>query len=183
MSPDFDRAVKNVLEREGVLSDDPSDAGGLTKFGISQKSYPNLDIALLTKEQAIEIYRRDYWERSGAAKVNSQLIAEELFDTAVNMGNGTAIQILQESLNYLYKLLYDSGGNTRFLTSLTVDGRFGQKSMEALSCVIPRWQNTLWKIMNIRQFQRYEAIVASRPQNATFLLGWINRRTFELVED
>jgi lysozyme family protein len=182
MNPDFDQAVKNVLEREGILSDDQADAGGLTKYGISQKAYPNLDIAALTKEAAIEIYRRDYWDRCGAAKVQSQLIAEELFDTAVNMGTGTAVQILQDSLNYLYKLLYDAG-NSDFSTMLKVDGRFGSKSMEALSKVIPRWKNTLWKVMNIRQFLRYESIVANRAQNAKFLLGWINRRTFELVED
>jgi lysozyme family protein len=58
---DFDRALPIVLRFEGGYVDHPSDPGGETKFGISKRSYPHLDIKALTKEQAGDIYHRDYW--------------------------------------------------------------------------------------------------------------------------
>jgi lysozyme family protein len=182
MVPDFKKAVKNVLEREGILTDDPDDSGGLTKYGISQKAFPNIDITNLTREQAIEIYRELYWERSGASKVQSQLVAEELFDTSVNMGVTTAVTIMQRSVNKLSKMLCDAGYKSKNLM-LSTDGIFGSRTQEAVNSVVSRWDSTLWKIMNHLQFSQYELLVESRPANAQFLLGWINRRTFEIVED
>ena len=52
---DFNKAVEKVLKFEGVLSNDKYDAGGLTKYGISKRMYPTLDIANLTQEQAKDI--------------------------------------------------------------------------------------------------------------------------------
>lgn len=58
---------------EGELSLDPDDAGNWTggekgkgelrgtKFGISAKAYPHLDIKSLSLSQARDIYERDYW--------------------------------------------------------------------------------------------------------------------------
>ncbi len=59
---DFTKAVEVVLRREGAFCDQPADRGGKTNYGISQRQYPDLDIANLTEEQAIAIYRRDYWQ-------------------------------------------------------------------------------------------------------------------------
>ena len=59
----FETAVAFVLEQEGGLSNLAGDSGGLTKFGISKNNHPDLDIAGLTQEQAIEIYRMDYWNK------------------------------------------------------------------------------------------------------------------------
>lgn len=95
--PDFSAAVALVLEREGVLSDDKADPGGLTKFGISQAAYPNLDIARLTREEAIAIYRRDYWDRCRCGELPWSL-ALVLFDAAVQHGTGTAVRLLQRAL-------------------------------------------------------------------------------------
>ena len=51
----FLKAVEMVLAHEGGYSCDPQDPGGETKFGISKKSYPNLDIEHLSRDEAIEI--------------------------------------------------------------------------------------------------------------------------------
>jgi lysozyme family protein len=59
---DFNKSVKIVLQHEGAFSDQAADRGGKTMYGISQRQYPDLDIANLTEEQAREIYRRDYWQ-------------------------------------------------------------------------------------------------------------------------
>lgn len=63
MSGWFERAVQIVLEKEGVLSDDARDPGGLTKYGITKREYPDLDIANITVADAVAIYRRDYWAK------------------------------------------------------------------------------------------------------------------------
>lgn len=78
----FVRAVEIVLRHEGGLADNPSDPGGITNYGISRRSYPNLDIAGLTREQAAEIYYRDWWCRYGYGRLPDQ-IAIKLMDLAV----------------------------------------------------------------------------------------------------
>lgn len=81
-----------ILEVEGGYSNDPKDAGGETKFGISKRSYPNLDIKNLTIEKAMEIYRKNYWEPLNLDKY-SLPVSLVIFDTAINMGRETALAI------------------------------------------------------------------------------------------
>ena len=57
----FDILVKKVLKHEGGYVNDPSDPGGETKYGISKRAFPDLDIKNLTEEQAILIYYDEYW--------------------------------------------------------------------------------------------------------------------------
>ena len=57
----FDRAFRFLIGEEGGYVNDPADPGGETKFGISKRAYPQLDIKSLTLDQAKAIYRRDYW--------------------------------------------------------------------------------------------------------------------------
>jgi lysozyme family protein len=78
---DFHAAIQTVLDHEGGYSNDPSDRGGETKYGISKTSYPDLDIKNLTREEAIAIYERDFWIFGG---LTSQRIATKLFDGYVN---------------------------------------------------------------------------------------------------
>lgn len=81
----FDRCVTFVLKQEGGYVNDPHDAGGETNFGISKRAYPSIDIKSLTREEAIEIYRDDYWKTIGCEKMDWPLCLI-VFDTAVNMG-------------------------------------------------------------------------------------------------
>lgn len=93
----FDDAVALVLGHEGGYVDHPSDPGGKTKYGISQRAYPHLDIARLTVDDAIAIYRRDYWDRM-RMDVLPDVVRADLFDTAVNSGPGTAARLLQRAV-------------------------------------------------------------------------------------
>ncbi len=52
----FEGALKFTLSWKGGLVNDPNDPGGETKYGISKRAYPELDIANLTLEQAKGIY-------------------------------------------------------------------------------------------------------------------------------
>ena len=94
---DFHRAVQIVLEHEGGYSDNRDDPGGETNFGISKRSYPHLDIKNLTKKDAVDIYRRDFWDACRCDDINWPLNLY-LLDCAVNQGVGAAITILQRTL-------------------------------------------------------------------------------------
>lgn len=94
----FDKAFRVIIGHEGGYSSDPRDPGGETKFGISKRAYPHLDIKNLTLEQAKEIYRRDYWSRVRGDDLPYS-VALCLFDYAVNSGVDAAIKAAQRALN------------------------------------------------------------------------------------
>lgn len=94
----FDTAVAFVLRHEGGYSQDLADPGGETNWGISRRAYPDLPIALLTREEAINIYRRDYWMRMRCDELPGQ-VALLVFDAAVNQGPDAAVKMLQEELS------------------------------------------------------------------------------------
>ncbi len=80
---DFSRCIDPILAEEGGLSNHPADPGGLTQYGISQRSYPTLDIAALTLDDAQALYRRDYWNPLHGSQLPSGLDLLML-DCAVN---------------------------------------------------------------------------------------------------
>ena len=93
----FDQAFDRLIGHEGGYVFDPRDPGGETKYGISKRSYPALDIRALTLADAKAIYRRDYWDRAQCDKMPLEL-AFDVFDAAVNSGIGQAIRWLQRSI-------------------------------------------------------------------------------------
>lgn len=90
----FDRFIDRVLGHEGRYANDPNDPGGETNWGISKRSYPNLDIKALTRDQAVAIYRADFWARVHADEMPAELAFQAL-DFAVNSGPETALRYLQ----------------------------------------------------------------------------------------
>lgn len=96
----FDKALDFVLEMEGVYTNDRQDPGGTTKYGISSRAYPHLDIENITLDDARALYIRDYWKGSGAKVADiSPELAMIMFDTAVNMGTEYSIRLLQRILH------------------------------------------------------------------------------------
>jgi lysozyme family protein len=98
---DFNTVIEKVFQREYPSEDKAyhvvkGDKGGPTKYGISQRAYPNLDIKNLTKEQAIEIAKRDYWDKNKIDQLDPSL-REIHFDTAFNKGSGAARKFLELS--------------------------------------------------------------------------------------
>lgn len=95
----FDRAFSLLIspEYEGGYSNDPTDPGGETKFGISKASYPSLDIKSLTRDQVKPIYKADFWGPAGCDIVPDEL-KYPLFDFAVNSSPRRAVKTLQKRL-------------------------------------------------------------------------------------
>ena len=93
----FDLFINRVLGTEGGYVNNPADPGGETNWGISKRAYPDVDIANLTREAAIEIYRRDFWDAVHADEM-PDAIAFQALDFAVNSGIQTAVRKLQAAL-------------------------------------------------------------------------------------
>ena len=94
----FEICIDRVLGHEGGYVNNPADPGGETKWGISKRSYPKLDIKALTREQAIALYRRDFWDRLALGTLPLG-VAHQLLDFAVNSGPSTATRACQRALN------------------------------------------------------------------------------------
>lgn len=92
---DFDTVMSHILNYEGGARL-VRDSGGLTKYGISQRAYPGLNIRALTEHEAINLYRRDYWNRIGASTAPANLRLA-LMDSAVNEGVGKAQSLYRQS--------------------------------------------------------------------------------------
>jgi lysozyme family protein len=99
MADPFEAAITLLLspDVEGGYVNDPLDPGGETHWGISKRSYPELDIRNLRKEDAVVIYRRDFWVPLCCQDLPPAL-AIVLFDSAVNQGHQPAIEMLQAAL-------------------------------------------------------------------------------------
>jgi len=130
------------------------DSGGTTKFGISQNNNPTVNVSTLTLAQAQNIYFNQYWTVAQCVNMSIPLSAIH-FDSAVNLGVGTAAKFLQSALG------------------VVSDGNIGPATLAALSactdipglCIV---------YLNVRQ-AHYNSIVASNPGDAKFLTGWTNR--------
>lgn len=118
--PAFDAAVAIVLAHEGGFQNDAADPGNWTggavaagackgtKYGIAAATHPGVDIAALSEDDARAIYRRDWWNRLGLARLPPPLGAK-LFDAAVNLGANPAIVCFQRALNQVGAAVAEDG--------------------------------------------------------------------------
>lgn len=158
----FEYAFDKTFGFEGEYVNDQADPGGETNWGISKKAYPDLSIAILTIEQAMTIYRWDYWDALQLDNIYNKIIAAEIFDTAVNMGQRTAIRIAQKALNFLGE-------------ELTEDGILGSKTVAALNAWESRDEKALFVCLNGFQFMKYIEITQYKPELKRFSRGWTKR--------
>jgi len=163
----FEQAIELVLSHEGGFQNHPEDRGNWTggqvgvgqlkgtRWGISAMAYPELDIANLTRTQAIEIYRRDYWKRAGCDKL-PDFLRYPYFDVAVNSGPGTAARLLQQA------------------AGVTPDGVLGPVTLAAVAARDPRelTEDFLWL-----RGEFFADLARRVPSQRAFLPGWILRLT------
>ena len=146
----IDQAFPILLQFEGTtFTDYRNDNGGETRYGISKASYPNLDIANLTSDQAKAIYATDYWLKGNCAKLKTELQYVH-FDSAVNMGVVTAIKLLQRAANILD------------------DGIFGSQTLV-------QSDNVSIEAYLLQREWDDDSIVVHRQSQIVFLGGWENR--------
>lgn len=161
--PTFEEAFDRAMAIEGYdrLHTVEGDPGGTTKWGISQRAFPNLNIAEMTRDKAKFLYRTQYWDRVKADKLPDALRGH-VFDTAGNQGVNKAASLLQEAIN-----LYSS---TRGGPSVTVDGGIGPQTIAAANSYNPERLTTLF-----RHLRREDYINQAKAGQGKFLFGWLNR--------
>lgn len=152
--------VEDVLFHEGGYVNDPDDPGGETKYGISKRAYPELDIGALSRDDAIAIYERDYWLPLKLDRFADDGLAHYVGDCAVNHGKGAAARLLQKALGW-------------YVDDVTVDGVIGPVTLRAVNAQKPA-RDLLLALVAERCF-KYREIVAGRPSSRKFLRGWIRR--------
>jgi lysozyme family protein len=144
-----------VAEGGAIATNDPSDRGGRTQYGISEKSHPGAWADNhVTEEEARAIYMQKYVIKPGFDKINDQRLRHFLVDFAVNSGPGIAIQYLQRAVN------------------TKVDGVLGPKTAEAANQTEPRSLVTRLVAERVKMAGR---IVTKDPSQLKFLNGWLNR--------
>lgn len=97
---DFLEVLRRIAVSEGGYVNNPKDPGGETKFGISKRAYPHLDIKNLSREQADKIYYDDYWLAMHCDAMKKGM-AGFVMDFAVNSGVPLVTRKLQKALGVL----------------------------------------------------------------------------------
>lgn len=156
----FDHAINLVLSDEGGYVNDKQDRGGETKYGISKKSHPNVDIAFLTRDQAKDIYRKEFWEKGNYDKIQDLALATKVFDIAVNVGVHEANLLLQRALR--------ASGRK----DIKEDGVIGDIVLSAVNSSNPP---ILIAAFRSETAGYYRKIVGVRKAQQKFLHGWLNR--------
>ena len=143
------------------------DCGGQAISGIDSASFPlQFDkIAAIEppSERAAEVesfYKAAFWNPY-LAQVADDEVAKRVLDASVNMGEGTAVKLLQQAVNSFHV------GNP-----LTVDGGWGPNTLTAVNAVNPA---TLVAAFKNARCEHYEAIVAANPAKAQYLPAWLAR--------
>lgn len=153
----------------GGYTNDPDDPGGETKWGISKRGHPFVDIVNLTRAMAEELTLSMYWKHSGAQKSYCDSMPWPLnwvhFDCTFNVGNykttrdkkplfhGRANMILQRALGV------DDDGLIGPITIAAIE--LGEKS--AIEVAVDA------------MFQRNRYYLSRGPWADKFRHGWFNR--------
>lgn len=150
-----DRALKGIVK-------DLGDGQGFTRFGVGQKSHPDLSPvfyaapASVVLEEAKQVYWEEYWKPIQGTFLPTDELAATLLSFAVNDGVERAVKELQESLE----------------GDLVVDGGMGPKTLEA---VLAQPASIVATNLRIHQESFYRDIVQRNPADAKFLPGWVAR--------
>jgi len=154
------KEIEYTIDRwEGGYSDDPIDPGGETNFGIAKRYHPSVDIKNLTKEGAVSIYKRVYWDTLCLDQITSQRIRWKVFDQAVNLGTDRAAKFLQTAVN------------------AQTDGKIGGNTISKVNTVTSSGvgDNIVMDRLIELQMKYYVEKVRENPKKIKYLVGWANR--------
>ncbi|MDW4497527.1 holin-associated N-acetylmuramidase [Sulfitobacter sp. D35] len=169
-----------IVGREGGYVNDPDDPGGATNFGVTIHTMRALgldldrdgdvdarDVQALTRDQAIDIFVRHYFDKPRIAELPETLQAS-VFDMYVNAG-ANAVRILQ-------RLLCDMG------ETVAVDGALGPQSIAASHIAHRQAQGYLADAYGIARRNYYFRLADRRPASRKYARtraggkgGWIRR--------
>lgn len=155
----FDRAYAFIRKWEGGLANVAGDAGGLTKFGVTQASYNSYrrglglksrSVARITTGEVRDIFENRLFYGTGTANLPPLLAIVQL-DTQVNFGNGG------------YNARKHVKGAQGFLDEVLANAEPGESDLDLARDYVAR-----------RIAFRYERVKAV-PSQKKFLKGWLRR--------
>lgn len=158
----FEECLPFILKWEGGYVNHPSDRGGATNKGITQRNYDSWRIKQglsvrtvkdITDDEVHSIYLTEYWARAGCPTL-PEPVDLVVFDCAVNSGVSRAVKWLQKALG------------------LNQDGLFGAKTNAAVLACNPL--ETALEILVIRE-DFLSDVVDANPSQIVFLKGWHSR--------
>ncbi|MEO1220287.1 MAG: glycosyl hydrolase 108 family protein [Pseudomonadota bacterium] len=166
--------IASVFALEGGYVNHPSDPGGATNHGITERvaranGYRG-HMRDLPKELASKIYQRQYIEKPNFLPLIAidPVVAEEIIDTGVNMGPRRPSRFFQRSLNRLCG------------TKLAVDGRIGRITIgawaECRAHIGPTICRKMIADLDRQQRAEYERLIRRNPKLKAFRRGWLNHR-------
>ena len=175
-----DEMIDGILDREGGFVDHPSDPGGATRYGITQRvartnGYhgPMRD---LPKATARAIYRREYIEKPGFLGICEidAVVGEEVVDSGVNAGQARAAKWYQTALNLFNRRGVD-------YRDVVVDGQIGPATLAAHRALIAKRgakdaQDIFIDALDGLQFGHYAALSADNSKFEDFMPGWVRTR-------
>lgn len=156
---DFDAALLEIFKREGGLSDNPNDHGGLTNYGLTSKDYSG-DLKNITFQEVQKIYKDNYWDPLHLSDINSQAVATLLFSIFVVSGRGS--KYAQQALNILN-------------IECDIDGKIGPKTIELINKLSNSDEEYLLHIINVFEDYHFCMIALNDPTQRVFIKGWLNR--------
>jgi lysozyme family protein len=158
-SSKFLKAFDYLMYHEGGYVKDPKDAGGETKFGVSKRSYPHLDIKNLTRDQARQIYFVDFWMKAKCEQIEDENIAIKLFDLTVHTGIPQAIKLIQRALRAAGAQVAEDG----IIGSITLKAINDADSTDLLAAI------------KSESAGYYRLIANANPSQQKFIQGWLQR--------
>ena len=158
----FSSAIKKMLNLEGGKSDEGTDRGGRTNFGITQRTYndwkdslkqPRKDVFEISQAEAIKIYKKNYWDLIKGSQLPHD-IAQAILSMALTDGPQDAIK------------------HTQKILGIPPTGTMGPITMKAIwSAAKQKGTKRLTNYIVDKQIQRYQ----SDEQAKTYGRGWTNR--------
>jgi len=143
----------------------PDGTWGCTVFGASPRSYPKLPKDA-TIDDVAGLYLQDFWNPLHLSEIESQIVANAIFDAAINQGEGTWRRKMQEALQEVVNLSNSTS------VDIVVDGSIGPKTIRALNSVD---QVDLYVNLIGLQWERYHIIVKKNPKMKEWYRGWMKR--------
>ncbi len=162
----LDPLAKFILSFEGGYVNDPKDRGGATNMGVTIATWKAQgydkngdgkidvkDLRLISVADAINIMRKNYWNRWKADQINNQSLANTLVDWVWGSGKN-GIVIPQQMLG------------------VTADGIVGPNTIKALNDV---YAPAFFEKLRKRRLQYIDNIIRSNPSQKRFQAGWYRR--------
>ena len=154
----FDKFIDIIFRNEGYDSI-VYDTGGKTKWGISENSYPNIDIENLSQDNAELIYYRDYYIKTDIYKIDNNELCLQVVDFAINAGQAVSIRKLQKVCNDLNRYI-------------KVDGVIGPNTLNAVNTYhAPKRMVQMFKEARFD----YYFILGKQKEYREYLKGWVKR--------